>query len=106
MSSCITVLLHCVVATLAIYFLIRNTVYPKSYPKAAVKLFLVHLGIVKSDTEGAVCATVIWPFSRYYGCYNGTMNEGATRKDIDEVIDIMKDFMGQVSNQFAEVDKR
>jgi len=41
------------------------------------------------------------------------MNEGATRKDIEEVIDIMKDFMGQVSNQFenvtnqfAEVSKR
>jgi archaellum component FlaC len=34
------------------------------------------------------------------------MNESATRKDIDEVIDIMKDFMGQVSNQFAQVNNR
>jgi len=31
------------------------------------------------------------------------MNESATRKDIDEVIDIMKDFMNQVSGQFNEV---
>jgi len=31
------------------------------------------------------------------------MNESATRKDIDEVIDIMKDFMSQVSGQFNEV---
>jgi archaellum component FlaC len=31
------------------------------------------------------------------------MNENATRKDIDEVIDIMKDFMSQVSGQFNEV---
>ena len=35
-----------------------------------------------------------------------SMNESATRKDIDEVIDIMKDFMSQVSRQFNKVDKR
>ena len=35
--------------------------------------------------------------------YTGHMTEAATRKDIDEVIDIMKDFMGQVSDQFTEV---
>jgi hypothetical protein len=35
-----------------------------------------------------------------------SMNEGATRKDIDEVIDIMKDFMSQVSTRFNEVDRR
>ena len=34
------------------------------------------------------------------------MNENATRKDIDEVIDIVKDLMGQVSSQFTEVNKR
>jgi archaellum component FlaC len=34
------------------------------------------------------------------------MNEGATRKDIDEVVDILKDFMTQVSQQFEEVNKR
>jgi DNA anti-recombination protein RmuC len=34
------------------------------------------------------------------------MNENATRKDIDEVIDIVKDFMGQVSDQYSEVNKR
>ena len=34
------------------------------------------------------------------------MNESATRKDIDEVIDIMKDFMSQVSGQFDDVNKR
>ena len=38
--------------------------------------------------------------------YNINMNENATRKDIDEVIDIVKDFMGQVSIQFTEVNKR
>src|ERR1039458_9546921 len=38
--------------------------------------------------------------------YNNNMSKGATRKDIDEVIDIMKDFMGQVSSQFVEVNKR
>lgn len=31
------------------------------------------------------------------------MSESATRKDIDEVIDIMKDFMSQVSGQFNEM---
>lgn len=31
------------------------------------------------------------------------MNENATRKDINEVIDIMKDFMSQVSGQLNEV---
>lgn len=31
------------------------------------------------------------------------MSESATRKDIDEVIDIMKDFMSQVSGQFNGV---
>ena len=35
-----------------------------------------------------------------------SMNESATRKDIDEVIDIMKDFMSQVSGQFNEVNNR
>ena len=35
--------------------------------------------------------------------YNITMNESATRKDIDEVIGIMRDFMGQVSGKFEEV---
>ena len=34
------------------------------------------------------------------------MSEVATRKDIDEVIDIIKDFMGQVSQQFTGVNKR
>jgi len=34
------------------------------------------------------------------------MNENATRKDIDEVIDIVKVFMGQVSGQFIEVNRR
>jgi len=34
------------------------------------------------------------------------MNEALTRADIDEVIDIMKGFMGQVSDQFASVNKR
>jgi archaellum component FlaC len=34
------------------------------------------------------------------------MNEGATRKDIDEMIDIMKDFMSQVSSQFNEVNRQ
>ncbi len=31
------------------------------------------------------------------------MNETATRKDIDEVITTVRDFMGQVSNQFENV---
>jgi chromosome segregation ATPase len=35
-----------------------------------------------------------------------TMNESATRKDIDEVIDIMKDSMSQVSAQFNEVNNQ
>jgi hypothetical protein len=34
------------------------------------------------------------------------MSEVATRADIDEVIEIMKGFMGQVSDQFADVNKR
>jgi len=34
------------------------------------------------------------------------MSETATRKDIDDVIDILKDFMGQVSSQFTEVNHR
>lgn len=34
------------------------------------------------------------------------MSETATRQDIDEVLGIMKDFMGQVSQQFAEVHKK
>lgn len=34
------------------------------------------------------------------------MSESATRKDIDEVIDIMKDFMSQVSGQFNEVNRQ
>jgi archaellum component FlaC len=34
------------------------------------------------------------------------MSESATRKDIDEVIDIMKDFMSQVSGQFDEVNRQ
>lgn len=34
------------------------------------------------------------------------MNDTATRKDIDEVIDIMKDFMGQVADQFNSVNER
>lgn len=34
------------------------------------------------------------------------MSENATRKDIDEVIDIMKEFMSQVSNQFNEVNSQ
>ncbi len=34
------------------------------------------------------------------------MNESSTRKDIDEVIDILKDFMGQVSNQFNGVNNQ
>lgn len=32
------------------------------------------------------------------------MSEAATRADIDEVLDIMKEFMGQVSDRFAKVD--
>lgn len=32
------------------------------------------------------------------------MEQDATRKDIDEVIDIIKTMMGQVSNQFTEID--
>ena len=35
--------------------------------------------------------------------YNTTMNESATRKDIDEVIGIMRDFKGQVSGKFDGV---
>ena len=34
------------------------------------------------------------------------MSENATRKDIDEVIDIMKEFMSQVSTQFNEVNSQ
>ena len=34
------------------------------------------------------------------------MSESATRKDIDEVIDIMKDFMSQVSSQFNDVNRQ
>ena len=34
------------------------------------------------------------------------MNDQATRKDIDEVISILKDFMGQVSVEFAEVNNK
>ena len=34
------------------------------------------------------------------------MNDQATRKDIDEVITILKDFMGQVSTEFTEVNKK
>ena len=34
------------------------------------------------------------------------MNEGATRKDIDEVIDTMKDFMSQVAGQFSTVNNQ
>lgn len=34
------------------------------------------------------------------------MSEAVTRKDIDEVIDIMKGFIGQVSDRFDDVDKR
>ena len=46
---------------------------------------------------------------RFVRCESGiinSMNESATRKDIDEVIDIMKDFMSQVSGQFNEVNNR
>jgi archaellum component FlaC len=34
------------------------------------------------------------------------MRDVATRKDIDEVIDILKDFMGQVDTQFSGMDAR
>jgi prefoldin subunit 5 len=34
------------------------------------------------------------------------MSETLTRRDIDEVIEILKDFMGQVSNQSSEVTRR
>jgi archaellum component FlaC len=34
------------------------------------------------------------------------MSENVTRKDIDEVINIMKDFMSQVSSQFDEVNHK
>ena len=34
------------------------------------------------------------------------MHEGATRKDIDEVIDILKDIMEQVSGQFTGINNR
>lgn len=42
-------------------------------------------------------------FNRFGGDILISMSEGATRKDIDEVIDIMKDFMSQVAGQFNEV---
>lgn len=38
--------------------------------------------------------------------YKKSMNDTATRKDIDEVIELMKDFMGKVSDQFSEVNRR
>ena len=34
------------------------------------------------------------------------MSANATRADIDEVLDIIKDFMGQVSEQFTSVNTR
>jgi len=34
------------------------------------------------------------------------MEQNATRKDIDEAIDIMKTMMGQISNQFIEVNNK
>lgn len=34
------------------------------------------------------------------------MEQNATRKDIDEVIDTMKTMMGQISNQFKEVNDK
>lgn len=34
------------------------------------------------------------------------MSANATRDDIDEVLDIIKDFMGQVSEQFTSVNTR
>ena len=34
------------------------------------------------------------------------MEKNATRKDIDEVIDNMKTMMGQISNQFTEVNDK
>jgi len=34
------------------------------------------------------------------------MSEAATRADIDEVLGIMKDFMGQTSAQFESIDHR
>jgi hypothetical protein len=38
--------------------------------------------------------------------YASNMNQAATRADIDEVIEIMKGFMGQVSDQFVSINKR
>ncbi|GAC1502592.1 MAG: hypothetical protein NVS1B10_07420 [Candidatus Saccharimonadales bacterium] len=34
------------------------------------------------------------------------MSNQATRKDIDEVIGILKDFMGQASNEFTQIKDR
>ena len=34
------------------------------------------------------------------------MSDGATRKDIDEVIDILHTFMQQVSDKFDQVDRK
>jgi hypothetical protein len=34
------------------------------------------------------------------------MNESATKQDIEEVVDIFKDFIGQVSDQFNKVNER
>lgn len=39
-------------------------------------------------------------------CYNDAMSEVATRQDIDEVIDIVKDLTAEVSLQFTEVHKK
>ena len=34
------------------------------------------------------------------------MSEAATKQDIDEALGVLRDFMGQVADQFGEVSKR
>ena len=44
--------------------------------------------------------------STKYKEYNDIMSEAATRQDLDEVIGILRDFMGQVSEQFQIQDSK
>ena len=44
--------------------------------------------------------------STKYRVYTDIMSEAATRQDIDEVIGILRDFMGQVSEQFQIQDSK
>lgn len=38
--------------------------------------------------------------------HNATMSKVATRQDIDEVLGVLREFMGQVADQFGDVSTR